>query len=68
MLPAFGWHGQKASPEHCGSARPYAQALTLAALPELPLVATAGVVEALALVAAVLEAVPVVEALPVLAP
>ncbi len=39
----------------------YAQALTLAALPELPLVATVGMVEALSLATAVLEAMPVLE-------
>jgi hypothetical protein len=57
----------------CGPAgfrrRPYAQALTLAALPELPLVATVGALKVLAaLVPAVLAAVPVLEALPVLSP
>lgn len=41
----------------------YAQALTLAALPALPLTAMAGALEALALAPPVLEAVPVPEAL-----
>jgi hypothetical protein len=78
---AIEGHGPRLAPfvesveseaQQCGSRAfrlwPYAQALTLAALPELPLVAMAGALEAVGLVPEELPAAPALEVLPALSP